>query len=231
MNAHVKMIVAVAEKLGAELLRDVVLVGGCSTGLLTDTVALNDIRHTEDVDLIVHVVGMAGWYALQGRLEARGFKQTDANEGEPVCAMKCGQLRVDFMPDDPKILGFSNRWYTDALQYAIERTIEGHVIRLVSPVYFLATKLEAYRGRGNGDLLESRDIEDMVVLLAGRDALMVELAGADPELRVYLRESIGELVSDPDIEYAVIGSLGGDKFRAQRVHHRMRNIAQGSFND
>ena len=55
------------------------------------------------------------------------------------------------MPTDEKILGFSNRWYSDAIQNSQDVEIaEQQTIRLVTPVYFLATKLEAFFGRGSG---------------------------------------------------------------------------------
>ena len=41
-----------------------------------------------------------------------------ADDQSPICAMALGELWVDFMPDDPAILGFSNRWYRQALDTA-----------------------------------------------------------------------------------------------------------------
>lgn len=231
-NAHIRMIVAVAEKLGDELLQEVVLVGGCATSLLlTSDVALSDVRHTEDVDLIVHVVGLGQWYALQRKLERRGFRQSDGVEDAPVCAMMCGEVRVDFMPDDPAILGFSNRWYGEAVATALERDVQGHRVRLVSPAYFVATKLEAYKGRGGGDMLASRDIEDLVVLFGGRTPLMTELGAASLALRAYLAEAIGGLLMESDLKYAVLGSVGGDRIRAERVERRLKNIGSSVFDD
>jgi hypothetical protein len=152
LNDHKQMIAQVVERLGPDLTRDVAFVGGCTTGLfLADAFALEGVRHTDDVDLIVHVVGRGGWHQLQQRLRERGFKD-NTDDDAPICAMRCGVLRVDFMPDDADILGFSNRWYKEALESAFDYEIsEGMAIRLVAPEYFIATKLEAYRGRGNGD--------------------------------------------------------------------------------
>jgi predicted nucleotidyltransferase len=155
-----QMVGTVAEALGPELRSQVAFVGGCTTAfLLTDDFALEQVRHTEDVDLIVHVMGYAGFHRLQNELRAKGFKDmppAESVESAPVCAMRLGGLRVDFMPDDPRVLGFSNRWYRDALETASEHELsETLSIRLVSPPYFLATKLEAYRGRGKGDVLSS----------------------------------------------------------------------------
>jgi len=66
------------------------------------------------------------------------------------------------MPDDESILGFSNRWYAKGIETAITCSLTGKLnIRRLTPELFVATKLEASRGRGNKDLLGSRDMEDI----------------------------------------------------------------------
>ena len=63
------MIEKVARALGDELLAEVAFVGGCTTGLLiSDRVTLDGVRATDDVDLIVNVVGYSGWSDFQNRL-------------------------------------------------------------------------------------------------------------------------------------------------------------------
>lgn len=69
------MLLQVANALGADLLEDMAFLGGCATGLhITDASTLNDIRMTDDVDLVVSVVGYAGWAALQETLRSKGFR-------------------------------------------------------------------------------------------------------------------------------------------------------------
>ncbi len=64
------MIAVVARALGPDLLKKVAFVGGCTTGLLlTDAFSKQQVRHTDDVDLIVHVVGHVGLASLQAQLE------------------------------------------------------------------------------------------------------------------------------------------------------------------
>ena len=65
ISAHIAMIAKVAQALGDDLLPHVAFVGGCTTGLLlTDDFAREQVRHTDDVDLIVHVVGYMGMRQL-----------------------------------------------------------------------------------------------------------------------------------------------------------------------
>jgi hypothetical protein len=83
--------------------------------------------------------------------------QEDHREGAPTCRWRSGDLPIDVMPTDERILGFSNRWYTPANVSAENIEIVGLRIRLITPIYFLATKLEAFRGRGNNDYRRSHD--------------------------------------------------------------------------
>lgn len=223
---HKQMISMVAEAMQADLLSKVAFVGGCTTGLLlTDAFSMEQVRHTDDVDLIVHVVGQMGWARFQEELRTRGF--TDDLFGHaPICAMKLGSLRVDFMPDDPDVLGFSNRWYSDALATARDHEIEpGIVIRLVSPVYFVATKLEAYKGRGNHDPLASQDIEDLLVLFDGRQQIVEELSTASAAVRNYITENIQALLKEPSFQYAVQSASLNDTGREEVLFERLEVVA------
>jgi hypothetical protein len=98
--------------------------------------------------------------------------------------MKLGALKVDFMPDDETILGFSNRLYAKGIETAVETELEERlVIRRLTPPLFIATKLEAYLWRGNNDLVSSRDAEDILSLVDGRQELVSEIAETEPGIR------------------------------------------------
>jgi hypothetical protein len=63
-------------------------------------------------------------------------------------------LILDAVPASAEILGFENRWRAGAPAHAIERQLpSGNRIRAAPPSYLLATKLEAFKSRGRGDLL------------------------------------------------------------------------------
>ncbi len=55
------------------------------------------------------------------------------------------------MPTGETILGFSNRWYRPAIAAAQRVPIVGLLARIITPIYYLATKLEAFRSRGRSD--------------------------------------------------------------------------------
>jgi predicted nucleotidyltransferase len=225
------MIEAVARALGEEMLSEVAFVGGCTTGLLvSDEFTKEGIRFTDDVDLIINVVGYTGWSAFQERLKNQGFSVS--LEDDVICRMRLGELKVDFMPDDEAILGFSNRWYRQALETAQEYQLtDDIVIRLLSPPYFVATKLEAYKGRGNNDLLASHDMEDILNIVDGRPELVDEIKAARPEVSFYITEEIAKLLDHEMIDYAIQGVVMGDTGRADIVFSRLEAIVaqQGSL--
>ena len=115
------------------------------------------------------------------------------------------------MPADPSILGFANRWQAAALPHAIERRLpSGAVISAVSPPYLLATKLEAFKGRGRDDLLASRDFGDVIAVVDGREGIVDEVAGTDAEARTYIADELERLLSHPRFLDGLFGALRPD---------------------
>lgn len=224
------MLQAVADAMGPELLAQVAFVGGCTTALLiTDTFTLEAVRFTDDVDVIVHILGFGRWQQLLTELRTRGFRESP--QDDITCRMRLAragaqELIVDFMPDDAEILGFTNRWYADAVHTATNFSLRsGTVIRVVSPVHFVATKLEAYRGRGNNDPLASRDMEDLLSIVDGREALLEEITGSAPELQGYIAGQFSQLLQHSDFDYAVQAAARNSRGREDIIFKRWQTIA------
>ncbi len=227
VQSHLKeMLKAVAVALGDELRARLVFVGGCTTALyITDPIILEGVRMTDDVDLIVDLAGFAEWAELVDRLRERGF--AEAAEDDVICRMKLGDLKVDFMPDDAEILGFTNRWYAEGIETAVPAMLdEALEIRHLTPPLFVATKLEAYRGRGGGDLIGSRDAEDILLLVDGREELVKEITAAASEIRIYSSEQITAMLEDPNFEHFLQGNVRGPSGRADIVYERLIAISQ-----
>jgi len=220
----INMIEVVARALGDEMLNKVAFVGGCTTVLLvTDDLSKEEVRFTDDIDLIINVVGYAKWVAFQEQLRNRGF--TESMEDDVICRMRLGELKVDFMPDDKDILGFSNRWYKGALESAENYLLKDDLtIKLITPPFFIATKLEAYLGRGGEDLLGSHDIEDVLYLIDGREELITEIKNIDRDVRCFIIEQITNLLANNYIEYAVQGFVRGNKGRENLIFERLETI-------
>ncbi|MBV1909500.1 MAG: hypothetical protein KUG78_09265 [Kangiellaceae bacterium] len=223
INLQRQMIELVARALGDELLQRMVFVGGCTTGLLvTDDFTKEQIRYTEDVDLVVHVINKGEWYLLLETLRAKGFSEDMHSTDGVICRMLLEELKVDFMPDDPNILSFSNRWYPKALATAeLFQLTDEMTIQLIRPEYFIATKLEAFKGRGNNDVLLSHDVEDLLNLFDGRAAIIDEIKNAEKDVRSYIGEEIESLIADPNFEYAVQSATNNDTSRETLLFNRL----------
>src|SRR5689334_10772951 len=136
------------------LRNEVVFVGGMIRSLLITNPGAPPQRPTDDIDVIAEVESRAASYELAKRLRQLGFRE-DHSEGARVCRWIIDGLKVDVMPDDEKVLGFSNRWYASARLSSTWHVIgdaEDDRIRVVDAPHFVATKLESFRARGGGDL-------------------------------------------------------------------------------
>ncbi|UVL09252.1 hypothetical protein LOY39_00700 [Pseudomonas rhodesiae] len=219
------MLEAVADALGAELRQQVAFVGGCTTVLLiTDEYTQESIRGTDDVDLVIHLTSTAAWYRLEETLKTKGFKNT--GQDTVTCRLRLGALKVDFMPTDEKILGFSNTWFVGGLENAIDYTLpNGTPIKVFAAPWFLAAKLQAYLGRGKGDLLMSNDIEDIIALLDGREELIAVTKHAPIELRRFVGEELSSLLRLTAFQ-DVIQSTAQDPDRETLIYERLDRLIE-----
>ena len=224
-DVNLRMIRHVAQRLGD--LRDrVVFVGGCATGLLLTDPAMPDVRVTQDVDVIVEIASRRAYYRLEKELRGKGFKQ-DMGEGAPVCRWLIDQIKVDVMPTQSDILGFTNRWYLPAITNATSVELAGDLtIRLVAPPYFLATKFEAFRGRGGGDFQASHDMEDIITVLDGRPEIVSEIRASADDVKMFLSASFCEFLSKDEFLDAIPGHLPPDRASQARLPYVMGRLKE-----
>ena len=176
-NPNIEILTQAVEMLGP-LKDEMVFLGGCATGLLVTDPGAPPVRPTIDVDVITEATSLGDYYKLSAKLRERGFAE-DKSEGAPVCRWKQKSIILDVMPTDPALLGFANKWYEPAMATAIATALpSGMSIRMVPAPYFLATKLEAFDGRGKGDYRSSPDMEDIVTVLDGRPEILDEIERA-----------------------------------------------------
>lgn len=215
-QANLALATVVAQALG-ELRDSLVFVGGCATGLLVTSVRAQAIRMTDDVDLVAHVVSRAEYHQLEKRFVALGFVH-DTSVEAPICRWKCQGVIVDLMPTLPDILGFHNRWYELSVETAEVVTLTAELsIRLITAPLFLATKIEAFKGRGQGDFLMSHDLEDIITVVDGRASLHQEVMACPDEVKAYLAGEFTALMRNSRFLEALPGHLPGDRASQQRL--------------
>jgi hypothetical protein len=198
------------------LLAEVVFVGGCATQLLITDSAAAPVRITDDVDVIVEITSLPQYARFSKRLRKLGFRE-DSTEAAPICRFTADRMKLDVMPTDEKILGFSNRWYKSALRSAQIAEFQGMKLRVVTAPHFLATKLEAFKGRGGGDVYASKDLEDIIAVIDGRPSLLQEVNAARTTLRTYIGREFAALLNNQDFVHALPGHLPGDRASQARV--------------
>lgn len=228
VEANIAMIKRVASRLG-HLRERVVFLGGAATALLITDSAAPDVRPTMDVDVIVEIASKGDYYRLTESLRSAGFTE-DISEGAPICRWLIDGIAVDVMPTDEEVLGFSNRWYRQALQHATGRLISDDMaILLVTGPYFLSTKIDAFHNRGVDDFVLSHDMEDIITLLDGRPEIVDEVKTAPEEVKAFLSQKFERFLQDRSFLDALPGHLPPDIASQQRLPilmERMRGIVQ-----
>jgi len=191
------------------LLDEFVFAGGGVTSLLVTDPTAVPVPVTDDVDVVVEVATRVEYERINERLRALGLRH-DTSEDAPICRWitPTDRLRLDVMPSEEGVLGFSNPWFDFVLATARRREFaNGPTVRLASPVGQLAMKLAAYQDRGADDPLTSRDLEDVVVLVAGRPEIVEEVTDAPPEVRSWVTDVIGNLLDVDETDYVLEGTL------------------------
>jgi hypothetical protein len=215
-----------AARLLQPLLDQLVFVGGCATGVFITDEAAADVRPTFDVDAIAEITSYAEYARFSERLRSLGFME-DSSEEAPICRWRNGDTRLDLMPLDEKILGFSNRWYKPAIHSATERELAGGIrIRIVTAPYFLATKLEAFNSRGKGDYFSSHDLEDVVAVVDGRPELLREIQTVSEDVRVFVAAEIARLLRTHQFRDALPGYLLPDSASQGRISTLLQRLEE-----
>ena len=208
---------AAAALLLRPVLPDLVFVGGAVTGLLITDSAAGEPRATFDVDVIAEITSYAEYSEFGERLRALGFSE-DTREGAPLCRWVNRRTVLDVMPLDEKVLGFSNRWYREAMETAVPHRIGvALVIRVVTAPLFLATKIEAFKSRGKSDAAFSHDLEDLISVVDGRAAIVEEVRTSADHLRAFIRTETAALLRRRTFTDALPGYLFPDAMSQARA--------------
>jgi predicted nucleotidyltransferase len=204
-HANVTRIKAVSNALGP-LKNDVVFVGGAIVSLYADRRAL-EIRPTDDVDIVVEIATRHEYAELEEQLRKMGFKND-------ITAKFLGRylltgIIVDVLPTNEAILGFSNIWYEGGFKNAVDYIIDDqHTVKIFSAPYFIASKLQAFKNRGNNDGRVSTDFEDIIFVLDNRSTIWEEMKNAEDGVRKFLLEEFNILLNHKYAEEWIAAHAG-----------------------
>ncbi|WP_036489145.1 nucleotidyl transferase AbiEii/AbiGii toxin family protein [Myxosarcina sp. GI1] len=200
-----------------------VFTGGGTLVLYVDEIIRNELRPTKDVDCVVEIFSRSEYYRLATMLREAGLSECRQPKA-PMCRWEYEELLIDIMPCGVEVLGFSNRWYVEALQNSnIYVLPSGRRIYIFSPLYLLASKIEAFLGRGEGFYF-SKDIEDIIVLLDGCEVLIREVEEAEGEIKTFLQQWFKE--NQSSLEDAVASFLPSSSVsREERTVEMIKKLA------
>lgn len=199
---------AVADRLHAAGL-PYAFVGGSIANVLLDHPELTPARPTDDVDVLVELAAGQRYSLLEQIIRSLGFQQ-DVSAGAPLCRWKLGELTVDVAPTVGDMIGLDTRWFTEALAGAEERLVR------------------AFFDRGAGDYYGSRDLEDVLTVIDGREEIFAEVDAAEPAMRRYIRDAIAGLLEHEAFDEALSGALPADaasQARLPSLRRKLRAIA------
>ena len=203
-----------------ELSKVAVFVGGATVSLYADR-ATSEVRPTEDVDVLVEIWTRKEYAAVEEKLRSKGFVN-DAASGI-VCRFKVQDITVDVMPMAEAVLGFSNRWYEEGYQHAIAYTIDERcTVRIFTAPYFIASKLEAFKGRGEGDGRTSQDFEDIVYVLNNRSTVWREMQESPQTVKDYLKKEMKGLLQNPHADEWISANL--DFYERSRTEYILQGL-------
>lgn len=206
---------------------DFAFLGGAVLGVLITDPAAPPARITKDVDVLVNTPTRKSYTDLEAQLRKLGFKN-DTTEGAPICRWRWGEIVIDVMPPTKEVLGWKSAWLSEALNTAVPIDPERPLIRFVLPPYYIATKIEAFHGRGLDDFMGSQDLEDLVAVVNGRDTLLEEISLSPLALRRYLGHEFSVFLKDTRFLDSLDGHLGfegPEQGRKATVMKRLREIA------
>lgn len=205
--ATIEMIKVVAIALG-DLNQNAVFVGGATVPFYLPEAYLSQARPTEDIDVVMEVVGQKASAINDEALRKKGF-QHDTSVGAPICRWVYRGLKVDVMSTNASSVGFTNRWYSEGVKTAIEIVSIPVSVKIFSLPYFLASKLVAFRDRGNNDYMGSRDMEDIVSLLEVANEALFEniLSEVSQELLFFLKKEFQTLLNTSDFLDCLPGAV------------------------
>ena len=223
-STNIIMLQTVANGLG-ELKDEMVFVGGVVAELYADNPAASEIRPTIDVDCIIEISSRLEFAKLEENLRARGFK----NDTAIICRWIYKDIKVDVMPTDSDVLGFSNRWYKEGIKIKIQKTLpDGTEVFVFPPEYYLAAKFEAHNSRGGNDLRQSHDFEDIIYILDNCSEILDNINGSNPSVKMYLKKECQKLLENPNITEGIETALpyGSGEESGEILGMLIREIAE-----
>lgn len=179
-----------------ELKERMVFIGGAVISLYTDDPAAEEIRPTTDIDMTINLANYNEWAKMQERLSELKFYPDP--QGQSICSYMFEKIAIDIMPAEDSSMGVSNKWYKPGFKHLQQVKLpEGISINILPSPYFLATKLEAFKDRGQNDFYGSHDFEDIIYLIDNRTTIVEEILASEEKVKQYIKQELTAIKNHP----------------------------------
>lgn len=226
-STNIIMLQTIANGLG-DLREEMVFVGGAVAELYADNPAASEIRPTLDVDCVIEIGSRLQFVKLEEKLRKKGFTN-DTFEGAPICRWIYKEIKLDVMPTDSRLLGFSNSWYEEGIENKIIKTLPDEIEIFIFPSsYYLAAKFEAHKGRGGNDLRQSHDFEDIIYIMDNCPNIIEEINSSNKSVKNYLRDECISLLKCKDLTEGIECALpyGSNEESTDLILELIQQIAE-----
>lgn len=205
------------------LVNEIVFVGGAIMDIYIDDEAAEPPRETMDVDIVIEAVTQSQYDKLEEKLRMNGFK--NVIEG-PKCRFQYKNVLMDLMSVNDIPGSITNIWFNDGFQNRIKVSSGNMGIQIFPVEYFIASKLEAFKTRGNNDLFKSHDFEDIIYVLDGNKSIENSLNNSGSKVLNYFKKEFRLLLGNPSLAEAVSGSLSYNyqPERVEKIINILKNI-------
>jgi predicted nucleotidyltransferase len=177
--------------------KEIMFVGGSVVSEYIDDRAALDIRPTADIDIVVQLLSISELENIREYLANRNV-YADTESGV-ICRFKYEDIKIDVM--STKNVGWApaNEWYELGQHKAITKSIQDVEIKLLPVEYFIATKISAYKNRGE-DPRYDKDFGDIIYILDYRSTIIEDIKRADEKVLDYILPFLKILVKEESTE-------------------------------
>lgn len=191
---NLKVVEEVANAL-QDLNDHVVFVGGAVVSIYADDIGADDARPTKDVDISVQISSYGQMDQLREQLSPKGIYPA-VNESV-IYRYQLNDILIDFIPTEQTSLGPSNSWLKSGYPHQVKYNLYKKEINVLPVSYYLASKWEAFDGRGSGDKRTSHDFEDIIYVLDNNLNIVDSILSSDENVRKFIARRCKEILEDP----------------------------------
>ncbi|MFC2080804.1 nucleotidyl transferase AbiEii/AbiGii toxin family protein [Bacteroidota bacterium] len=221
---NIDAIIKVASALG-QLNDEVVFVGGAVVGFYADDPAADDVRPTEDVDILIQIASPSELEELREELIKKGFRQTA--DDNITCRFRLKDIKVDVL--STKEIGWApaNPWFETGILEFENRQLENVTIKILKLPFFLAAKFVAFNHRGQKDARISTDFEDITYILDNRSDLVEVFMSSTEDVKEFIKLEISKIKESRTLQEAILGNLEihSQNDRYNLIMHRLNEIS------